>query len=181
MRFLCPGPNTFMTASVLWGTIGPIKVFGKDGQYKWLLLGFPLGVALVVCMWGLKKLWPNSRALRQVHIVAAIAGSLQWAPYSFSYAWPAVPVAWFSWIFIRGRYLAFWSKYNFVLSASFSAGVAISAIIMLFSVQWAGISVDWWGNTQPFKGCEETPCTLHQLGKGERFFPWWDGTKIPAP
>ncbi|KJZ71897.1 hypothetical protein HIM_08742 [Hirsutella minnesotensis 3608] len=181
MRFFCPGPNTFMTASVLWGTIGPIKVFGKDGQYKWLLLGFPLGIVLVAANWGLKRLWPNSRALRQVHVVAAIAGSLQWAPYSFSYAWPAVPVAWFSWIYIRGRYLALWSKYNFVLSASFSAGVAISAIIMLFSVQWAGIKVEWWGNTQPFQGCEETPCTVQTLAKGERFYPWWDGTKIPAP
>lgn len=82
MRFLCPGPNTFFTASVLWGTIGPIKVFGKDGQYGWLLMGFPLGILIVVGFWGLKKLFPNSRALRQVHIVAAIAGSLQWAPYS---------------------------------------------------------------------------------------------------
>lgn len=31
-------------------------------------------------------------------------------PPGFSYAFPAVPVAWFSWIYIRGRYLAFWSK-----------------------------------------------------------------------
>src|SRR5687768_7637693 len=82
MRFRCPGPNTFFTASVLWGTIGPIKVFGKDGQYKWLLLGFPMGIALVLAFYGLKKLWPNNRALRQIHLVAAIAGGLQWAPYS---------------------------------------------------------------------------------------------------
>ncbi|KAM4067652.1 OPT oligopeptide transporter protein [Hirsutella rhossiliensis] len=181
MRFLCPGPNTFMTASVLWGTIGPVKVFGINGQYKWLLMGFPVGIVLVTAVWGLKKMWPNSRALRQIHVVAAIAGSLQWAPYSFSYAWPAVPVAWFSWIYIRGRYLALWSKYNFVLSASFSAGVAISAIIMLFSVQWAGIKIEWWGNTQPFQGCEETACTVYALAEGERFFPWWDRTKTPAP
>jgi len=33
--------NTFFTASVLWGTIGPVKVFGRHGQYAWLLLGFP--------------------------------------------------------------------------------------------------------------------------------------------
>lgn len=28
-RFTCPGINTFFTASVLWGTIGPKKVFGS--------------------------------------------------------------------------------------------------------------------------------------------------------
>ncbi|KYK55786.1 hypothetical protein DCS_07750 [Drechmeria coniospora] len=181
MRFYCPGPNTFFTASVLWGTIGPIKVFGKDGQYKFLLLGFPIGIILVSLMWFLRRTWPNNQALRQIHVVAAIAGSLHWAPYSFSYAWPCVPIAWFSWIYIRSRYLAFWSKYNFVLSASFSAGVAISAIVMLFSVQWAGIEIKWWGNTQPYMGCEGKPCTLLKLAKGERFYPWWDPSKVPAP
>ncbi|POR35147.1 Sexual differentiation process protein isp4 [Tolypocladium paradoxum] len=179
MRFYCPGNNTFFTASVLWGTIGPIKVFGKDGQYKWLLLGFPGGILAVILFWGLKKRWPNSRALRQIHIVAAIAGMLDWAPYSFAYMWPNVPVAWLSWIYIRSRYLAFWSKYNFVLSASFNAGIAISGLIMLFSVQWVGIKIEWWGNTS--QGCEATACTLLTLAKGQRFYPWWDSTKIPAP
>ncbi|KAJ4150568.1 hypothetical protein LMH87_011313 [Akanthomyces muscarius] len=181
MRFFCPGPNTFFTASVLWGTIGPIKVFGKDGQYRWLLMGFPIGIILVLISWSLKKAMPNNRAIRQVHIVAVIAGSLQWAPYSFSYAWGAVPVAWFSWIFIRGRYLAFWSKYNYVLSGSLSAAIAISAIVMLFSVQWAGKEIDWWGNNQTGLGCEDKACKLHHLAQGERFYPWWSDGKIPAP
>lgn len=82
MRFKCPGTNTFFTASVLWGTIGPIRVFGVHGQYKWLLLGFPLGILLVLFFFGLKKLMPDNRMLRQVHVVAAIAGALHWGPYS---------------------------------------------------------------------------------------------------
>ena len=36
-----------------------------------------------------------------------------------------MPVAWLSWIYTKNRYLGFWSKYNFVLSASFSSGIAI--------------------------------------------------------
>ncbi|GAO17649.1 hypothetical protein UVI_02002110 [Ustilaginoidea virens] len=141
MRFKCPSPTTFFTASVLWGSIGPIKVFGRNGQYKWLLLGFPLGVALVLAFYGLKKLFPNSRVLGQVHVVAAIAGGLHWAPYS----------------------------------------IAVSAIIMLFSVQWVGAEIKWWGNAQPSVGCEGTPCTLKALANGERFYPWWDASKVPAP
>lgn len=80
MRFYCPGPNTFFTASVPWGTIGPLKVFGKDGQYKWLLLGFPLGIAAVVGFWGLRQCFPRSRALRQVHMVALLKGGCFWTP-----------------------------------------------------------------------------------------------------
>lgn len=72
-------------------------------------------------------------------------------------------------------------QYNFVLSAALSAGIAISAIIMLFSVQWVGIEIDWWGNTQPSVGCEGSACTLKSLATGERFYPWWDASKVPAP
>ncbi len=54
---------------------------------------------------------------------------------------------------------------------------------MLFSVQWARIQVPWWGNEQPYVGCEGSACRLVELDAeaGERFFPWWDGNVIPAP
>jgi len=110
MKFKCPGPNTFFTAAVLWGTIGPIKVFGPQGQYGALLLGFPIGCLVVVAFYYLLKLWPRNRYLRQIHPVALFYGGLNWAPYSFSYMWPSVPVAWLSWIYIKSRYLGFWSK-----------------------------------------------------------------------
>jgi len=181
MRFYCPGPNTFFTASVLWGTIGPLKVFGHKGQYKELLLGFPAGIVLTGAAFLLVKKFPKNRYLRQFHPVAFWYGPLAWAPYSFSYAMPSIPIALLSWVYIRSRYLAFWSKYNFVLSAAFSAGIAISGTIMLFSIQWAQIELKWWGNEQPYVGCEGSACTLKQLEPGERFYPWWDGSQIPAP
>lgn len=187
MRFFCPGPSTFFTASVLWGTIGPIKVFGINGQYAALLLGFPMGIVITLAVWAAIKYtpskWPVAKYLRQIHPVAMFYGGVNFAPYTFSYAWPAVPIAWLSWVYVKSRYVAFWSKYNFVLSAAFSAGIAIAGIIMLFSVQWAEITLDWWGNNQPYVGCEGSgaPCRLMSLAEGERFFPWWNTNKTPAP
>ena len=70
MRFLCPGINTFFTASVLWGTIGPLKVFGATGQYAPLLLGFPIGVITPIMFFYAVKWFPNNRYLRQCHPVA---------------------------------------------------------------------------------------------------------------
>ncbi|KAI6781648.1 putative mitochondrial carrier-like protein [Emericellopsis cladophorae] len=135
MRFTCPALNSYFTSSVLWGTIGPVKMFSRKGQYAPLLLGPPLGALTPLIFWDLMKLMPRSRWVCQVHPVASWYGGVFWVPYSFSYAWPAVPVAWLSWIYIKSRFLAFWSKYNFVLSASFSAAIAISGIVILFSVQ----------------------------------------------
>jgi hypothetical protein len=127
MRFFCPGPNTFFTAAVLWGTIGPIKVFGPQGQYGALLLGFPLGIVTPIMFYYLLKRFPKNRYLRQFHPVAIWYGGLNWTPYSFSYAWPGVPIAWLSWIYVRNRYLAFWSKVSLSSRSSFLARSSMRA------------------------------------------------------
>ena len=64
-----------------------------------------------------------------------------------------------------------WSKYNFVLSAAFSSGIAIAAIIIFFTLQWSGVELDWWGNTVSYEGCEGDACTLLTLADGEYFGP----------
>jgi OPT family oligopeptide transporter len=158
-RFYCPGINTFFTASVLWGTIGPKKVFGTGGQYTALLVGWPLGLVIPILFWFAQNRWQKSHPwVRQIHPVALLSGALGWAPFNFSYVFPAVPLAWLSWIWIKNRYLGFWSKYNFVLSASFRTGMQ-------------DISVDWWGNDVIAQGCEDTACTLRQVPDGSTFGP----------
>lgn len=170
-HFTCPGINTFFTAAVLWGTIGPKKVFGAGGQYTALLVGFPIGAVLPIIFWLLQRRFKKQRWLRQMHPVAMLYGALTWAPYNLSYIVPALPIAWFSWVYLKNRYLGFWSKYNFVLSAAFSAGIAIAAIIIFFSLQWSEVTIDWWGNNVVAQGCEDDACTLKTLADGEYFGP----------
>ncbi|KAI2468876.1 OPT-domain-containing protein [Annulohypoxylon bovei var. microspora] len=169
-RFTCPGINTFFTASVLWGTVGPIKVFGQGGMYTWLLAGFPIGFVVPIIIYYMNKRFKKTW-MRQIHPVAIFYGCLSMAPYNLSYIWPAVPIAWFSWVYLKQRYLGFWSKYNFVLSASFSSAIAVSAIIIFFSLQWTEIELDWWGNSVTSQGCENEACPLYELGEGEYFGP----------
>ncbi|KAL3421527.1 OPT oligopeptide transporter [Phlyctema vagabunda] len=170
-RFTCPGINTFFTAAVLWGTLGPHKIFGKGGQYTAMLVGFPIGLVVPFIFYYAQKKFPKQRWLRQVHPVILFYGGISWAPYNLSYVWPAVPIGWFSMVWLKKKYLGFWSKYNYVLSASFSAGIAISAIVIFFSLQWSKVSVEWWGNEVPYKGCEGSACTRMTLGEGEWFGP----------
>jgi OPT family small oligopeptide transporter len=109
-RFTCPGPNTFFTAAVFWGTVGPRKVWGVGGQYAITLLGFPFGVLLVAVFYLLSKKWPKHPVVRNAHPVVMLSGALSWAPYNLAYIWPAVPVAAFSWLYLKKRYLGLWSK-----------------------------------------------------------------------
>ena len=170
-HYTCPGVNTFFTASVLWGTIGPKKIFGVGGQYTAMLLGWPLGLAITGVVWGLQRTWPRVGWLRQLHPIAMLYGALYWAPYNLSYVIPSVPIAAFSWLFIKRRYLALWSKYNFVLSASFASAIAIAAILMFFTLQWTGVELDWWGNNVVSQGCEGDACVRMTLNDGEIFGP----------
>lgn len=170
-HYTCPGINTFFTAAVLWGTVGPRKVFGSGGQYTALLVGWPLGVVIPLFFWLLQRKFPDSRWMRQIHPIALLYGCIYWAPYSLSYVWPSVPIAWLSWMYVKPRYLAFWSKYNFVLSAALSSGIAIAAIIMFFALQWNNLSLSWWGNNVTGEGCEGSACRLHKLAKGQTFGP----------
>jgi len=54
-------------------------------------------------------------------------GGLNWSPYSFSYLWPSVPVAWLSWIYIRSRYLAFWSKVSILMAKAILIGYLLDS------------------------------------------------------
>ncbi|KAF4978313.1 hypothetical protein FZEAL_5286 [Fusarium zealandicum] len=171
-RFFCPGLNNFFTAAVLWGTIGPKKLWGPGGQYVETLVGFPLGVAVVIVFWLLGKKYPKNKLIRSTHPVVLLKGGHVWAPYNLSYLWPAVPVGWFSWMYLKKRYLGLWSNYNYILSAALSSGVAISALIIFLALQYNDITLDWWGNTVPFKGCEGSEqCVLKRVPEGEYFGP----------
>lgn len=74
-RFTCPHINTFFTASVLWGTIGPVRVFGSSGMYTWLLAGFPIGFVVPIIFYYLSKKFKRTW-MRQIHPVALFYGAV---------------------------------------------------------------------------------------------------------
>jgi hypothetical protein len=50
---------------------------------------------------------------------------------------------------VRRYHLRWWMRYNYILSAGLDAGVALSLIIIFFTLQLpkGGVNVNWWGNT----------------------------------
>lgn len=109
-RFLCIPQKLAFTSAVLWGTAGPRRLFGSGGQYTITLIGFPIGVVTVLIFWALNKKFPKNKAIRSIHPCLLLYGSGLWTPYNIGYFWPAVPVAAWSWLYMRKRFLGWWSK-----------------------------------------------------------------------
>lgn len=62
--------------------------------------------------------------------------------------------------YIRKKYLTWWEKYNYVLSSAILSGIAFSAIIIFFAVQYHDKSISWWGNDVPYNGVDRPSTTL---------------------
>ncbi|KAJ6496047.1 hypothetical protein C8R45DRAFT_152975 [Mycena sanguinolenta] len=87
-----------------------------------------------------------------------LTGGLIWAPYSLAHIRPAVPIGYLFNVFIKRRYSAWWSKYNYLTTTAFSAAIAVCGIIIFFGIEWPGVEINWGGNTRPFEGCEAMGC-----------------------
>ncbi|KAJ7194423.1 OPT oligopeptide transporter protein-domain-containing protein [Mycena pura] len=125
-------------------------MFGAGGIYNAPLYCFPIGAVLPIPFIFLRK---RFKVFEYIHLPVILTGGLIWAPGSMTNIWPAVPVAYIFNVFIRKRYLAWWSKYNYITTTAFSAAIAISGVVIFFAVQWNNINVDWIGN-DPFLGCD---------------------------
>ncbi|PVH13554.1 OPT family small oligopeptide transporter [Candidozyma duobushaemuli] len=144
-KFSCPNTTTFYSASVLWGVIGPKKVFGH--LYPVLQWCFLIGFLLAFPCWALRK-WGRKTVIgKYVHPVVIVFGFLQYAPYNLSYYAPGMILSFVFMYLIRKRKTAWWEKYNYILSGGMDAGVAFSSIIIFFAVQYHAKNIEWWGNT----------------------------------
>lgn len=150
-KFSCPGANTFFYSSIQYGEIGPAKVF--SGMYPVLKWCFLLGVVLVFpCVW-FKKNGPD-RLARYFQPTIIIGGFLNFAPFNILYFTSGLYLSFASMYYAKKNYLLWWEKYNYILTSALLAGVAFSALLMFFTVQYNPHELHWWGNEISRKGIE---------------------------
>ncbi|KAK0588616.1 hypothetical protein LWI29_003229 [Acer saccharum] len=141
----CPGDRVFFDASVIWGLVGPKRIFGSLGNYKamnWFFLGGAIGPVIV---WIFHKLFPKQTWIPLINL-PVLLGATGMMP-------PATAVNYNSWIIV-GTFFNFfifrykkqwWQRYNYILSAALDAGVAFMAVLLYFSVGMQEKGLDWWG------------------------------------
>ncbi|KAF3810508.1 Oligopeptide transporter 2 [Colletotrichum gloeosporioides] len=94
-----------------------------------------------------RTLFPFVASLLWLNPVLVIQGIQHWAPSNLSYKTPGMILGFIFMYWLPRHRLAWWEKYNYVLSAALTAGVAVSALVMFFAVGYNPIALKWWGNT----------------------------------
>ncbi|GLT62171.1 hypothetical protein SLA2020_348280 [Shorea laevis] len=141
----CPGDRVFFDASVIWGLVGPKRMFGTLGNYaamNWFFLGGAIGPVIV---WLLHKSFPKQSWIPLINL-PVLLGATGMMP-------PATPLNYNAWIIVGTifnfyifRYRKqWWQRYNYVLSAALDAGVAFMGVLLYFSLGLENKSLTWWG------------------------------------
>ncbi|XP_021626945.1 oligopeptide transporter 6 isoform X3 [Manihot esculenta] len=155
----CPMDTVFFDASVIWGLVGPRRIFGNLGEYGMINWFFAGGAIAPVLVWLAHKAFPSRKWIRLIHM-PVLLGSTSMMP-------PASAVNFTSWItlgflsgFVFFRYHPnLWKRYNYILSGGLDAGTAFMTILIFFSLSYQNIQLDWWGSssTNP-EGCPIASC-----------------------
>lgn len=172
-RFTCANDGApLYSSSLMWGLLGSERMFGAMYPlFKWCFL-IGTGIALLFLagqslgpkyLPGVKEklranlkprtfavldktLFPFVASLLWLNPVLVIQGVQHWAPSNMSYKTPGFILSFIFMYWLPRHRLAWWEKYNYVLSAALTAGVAVSALVMFFAVGYNPIKLDWWGN-----------------------------------
>ncbi|KAJ9674083.1 hypothetical protein PVL29_023559 [Vitis rotundifolia] len=166
----CPGDRVFYDASVIWGLVGPRRIFGDLGDYSALNWFFLVGALGPVLVWLLHKAFPTQKWISLVNL-PVLLGATGAMP-------PATTLNFNAWIFVGTIFNFFifryrkswWQRYNYVLSAALDAGLAFMGVLLYFSLTMANRSISWWGAEGEHCGLASCPtakgivvdgCPLH--------------------
>ncbi|KAK3322505.1 OPT family small oligopeptide transporter [Apodospora peruviana] len=145
-HFTCPGGKVFFSASVIWGLLGPSRMFSPGQIYSGLFLFFAIGAVVPIIIWWAARRWPRS-PIRYL-MAPLIFGGAGFIP-------PATPLNYLSWgivgfafqYVIRHRHFGWWSRLNFLTSSGLDLGLALSTLVIFFAFTLNGINPPlWWGN-----------------------------------
>jgi OPT family small oligopeptide transporter len=145
--FICPNIEVVTLSSVVWGGVGPGRLFSVGKMYSPLLWFFLLGAVAPIPFYILARKYPYS-IFRYANMPLLFNAGEAIPPASGINYSSFVLVGFISQWFMRRFHLRWWMRYNYILAAALDSGVAIGLVVVFFTVQFpkGGFSVKWWGN-----------------------------------
>lgn len=157
----CQSDRVFFDASVIWGLVGPRRIFlglGEYGALNWCFIG---GLVAPFLVWLLHKSFPRQSWIKLINIPVLLAATASMPPattLNFN-SWIVVGTV-FNFFVFRYR-KQWWQRYNYVLSAALDAGVAVMGVVLFFCVTVWNVNFSWWGTGGEY--CDLATCPT---GKG---------------
>lgn len=131
--FSCPQGRTVYSSSVIWGLVGPARLYSVGQIYSPLLHFFWIGLILPPITW---LVWKKTGIdfVRKINWPLIFVGT-----YNVP---PATGINYSSWYIVNlifnkiiyKNFFAWWTKYNYVLAAALDTGLAISGIVIFLAV-----------------------------------------------
>ncbi|XP_022848367.1 oligopeptide transporter 1-like [Olea europaea var. sylvestris] len=167
----CPGDDVFYNASIIWGVIGPMRMFNR-GVYPELNWFFLFGMLAPIPAYLLTCKYPEKKWIRLINVPLILGATMSMPPArSVNYLmWGAAGI--FFNIYIYRKYKQWWARHAYILAAALNAGIAFMGVLLYFALQSKDISGPaWWGLSAddhcPLATCPTAPgievegCPVH--------------------
>jgi len=171
-KWNCPSARVFYTASIVWGAIGPARMFSGSALYSSLQWFWLVGALAPIVTWFFARRYPRS-IWRYVSMPLIFGGSgmLPPATVMIFYCWGIVGTG-FNY-FLRRRKLGWWLQYNYITSAALDCGLIVSTMVVFFALYMSDTAAPkWFGNTAVLSTQDVLTSAIKiKLGPGETFGP----------
>ncbi|KAJ6039438.1 hypothetical protein N7444_008343 [Penicillium canescens] len=162
-HYTCPNGRVFFNASVIWGVIGPARMFSTGELYSPLMFFFLAGLILPIVIYFVARTFPRTPA-KYLNAPIIFGGAGLIPPATPSTTCPG---------YIRDRWRGWWMQYNYVLSAGLDVGLALCTILIFLTLNLTGTSFpEWWGTRIASETLDMADAAIQiPLAEGERFGP----------
>jgi len=168
--YTCPGANVFFTASVIWGVVGPKRIFGAGATYQNLQYFWLIGAALPVITYFLAKRFPRSW-IRYIHVPVFFSGTGQIPPATlYNYlCWGTVGMFFNG--FLKRKYNAWWMRYNYLTAMALDTGLAFCQFLAFFAITYTNTAVpNWYMNNKIYDTLDASGAAItNPLAPGQTF------------
>ncbi|KAF9411202.1 hypothetical protein BGZ94_001414 [Podila epigama] len=149
--------QSFWGSGLIYGALGPKRMFAADEKYSWVFYGFLVGLVLPGIQWALSKKFPKIRW--ELFNVTLFANGMSKFPNGFTLGiFGSLIVAVIFQGYIARYRKEWWSRYTFILAVAMDTGAAFTGLF-LFLFLAGGVSEkmvvsfpSWWGNHYTDKG-----------------------------
>ncbi|KAK3814143.1 MAG: OPT oligopeptide transporter protein-domain-containing protein [Benniella sp.] len=171
--------DTFWGSALIYGALGPRRMFDPKGEYGFVFYGFLVGAIVPVILWGLSKKFPNIPWSKfNISLVAAGMGGF---PNGYIVGiLPGLITCIIFQFYIARYHKHWWSKYTYILSAALDTGAALTGLF-IFLFLGGGLSPklvvhvpSWWGNHHAPDGTNAPYLRVNRCGAADG--KWTGGT-----